>query len=144
MRSLNHVAMLGLVSILTLGSVLIAPISQSAIANPAQSQAIGTFVGVDHPTQGNARIVTKEGKNYLVLNDAFKSDDGPDLFVLLHRAQVPQSYAKQDYVSLGRLQKAKGKQWYEIPAGVDPSAYKSAVIWCRQFDVTFGYAPFKS
>lgn len=152
MRSSNHVAAISLVSILTLGSVGAVTLSQPAMAgsqsesttSKANTKQTGAFVGVDHPTLGNAHVVTNEGKNYLVLDDAFQSDEGPDLFVLLHRSQVPQSYAETDYVSLGRLQKVKGMQVYEIPADVDPSAFKSAVVWCREFNVTFGYAPFQS
>ncbi len=152
MRSSNHVAAISLVSILTLGSVGAIALSQPAVAesqsesasNSAQAKQTGAFVGVDHPTLGNAHVITNEGKNYLVLDDAFQSDDGPDLFVLLHRSQVPQSYAETDYVSLGRLQNVKGMQVYEIPADVDLSTFKSAVVWCREFNVTFGYAPFSN
>jgi hypothetical protein len=40
----------------------------------------------------------------------------------------------------GDLQSTDGSQRYEIPADVDIDAFKSAVIWCRQFNVTFGFA----
>ncbi|MEO0376376.1 MAG: DM13 domain-containing protein [Cyanobacteria bacterium P01_A01_bin.17] len=142
MRSANHVAAIGLVSILTFGSVGAITLSQPAIANQGQAQQTGTFVGVDHPAEGKAHIVTNEGKNYLVFDDAFQSHEGPDLFVLLHRSEVPESYAETDYVNLGVLQKVNGMQVYEIPADVDLSTFKSAVVWCREFNVTFGYAPF--
>ncbi|PZD71085.1 hypothetical protein C1752_08288 [Acaryochloris thomasi RCC1774] len=144
MRSANHVAAIGLVSILTFGGVGAITLSQPATANQGQAQQAGTFVGVDHPAEGKAHIVTNEGKNYLVFDDAFQSHEGPDLFVLLHRSEVPESYAETDYVNLGDLQKVNGMQVYEIPADVDPSTFKSAVVWCREFNVTFGYAPFQN
>lgn len=144
MRLSNHVAALGLVSMLTVSSVSLGYSQQPVLANQVQALQTGAFISAEHPTEGKAHIVTREGKNYLVLDEAFKSDDGPDLFVLLHRSQSPQSYAEQDYVSLGRLQNVSGQQWYEIPADVDPATFQSAVIWCRQFNATFGYAPFKS
>jgi hypothetical protein len=30
-----------------------------------------------------------------------------------------------------------------VPAGVDTSAFRSAVIWCRSFDVVFAVATFE-
>jgi hypothetical protein len=144
MRLSNHAVAIGLVSLLTFGSAGTLALSQPALANQTQAQQTGAFVGVDHPTAGNAQVMTNEGKRYLVLDDAFESHEGPDLFVLLHRSSAPQSYAETEYVNLGRLQKVKGMQAYEIPADVDLSAFKSAVVWCREFNVTFGYAPFQN
>jgi Electron transfer DM13 len=113
----------------------------NATSSPVKVLASGNFVDSEHPTKGLAEIVTQNGKNYLRLNKAFRSDEGPDVFVLLHREDLPKEYKRSDYVSLGRLQKTKGKQLYRIPTGVDITEFKSAVIWCRQFNATFGYAP---
>lgn len=98
------------------------------------------FVGAAHPTSGTARIVEAGGQSYLEFDADFRSDSGPDLLVLLHEDAVPQSYRADNYISLGRLQRVGGAQRYAIPENVDISAFKSAVIWCRAFDVTFGYA----
>jgi hypothetical protein len=46
-----------------------------------------------------------------------------------------------DYVTLAPLESFDGAQRYEIPATINPSDFKSVGIWCRQFNVTFGYAP---
>lgn len=100
----------------------------------------GVFGKAEHPTTGTAKIVMDNGKRYLELNSAFKTDAGPDLYVLLHRSSKPESYDAKSYVSLGRLVKVRGQQRYEIPANVDLKAMRSAVIWCRQFNATFGYA----
>lgn len=104
----------------------------------------GKFVAVAHPTGGTALIITEKGKRYLELDSAFQTDPGPDLFVLLHRQNTPQTYGDQDFVNLGRLQRVKGKQRYAIPDQVNLEEFRSAVIWCRQFNVTFGFAPFSS
>jgi hypothetical protein len=85
--------------------------------------------------------VTEGSQRYLVLDEAFKSDNGPDLFVVLHRANPPQDYNQSDYVNLGRLQNTSGTQKYAIPADVNPKDFRSVVIWCQKFNVTFGYAP---
>jgi hypothetical protein len=110
-------------------------------AQSAQSTVSGApFVSVSHPTSGSAKIVEVEGQRYLELDAAFRSDEGPDLFVLLHREAVPESYGEQDYVNLGRLQQLAGTQRYAIPADLDIQTIQSAVIWCKDFSVTFGYA----
>ncbi len=108
-------------------------------ATKRQSQG-ASFVSAAHPTAGSAQIVEENGQRYLEFDSAFRSDSGPDLFVLLHTAAVPSAYAPQDYVNLGRLQATAGRQRYAIPADVDIDDLRSAVIWCQEFNVTFGYA----
>ena len=107
----------------------------------APALASGSFVNSEHPTQGMVAIINKGGQKYLKFDRSFKSDSGPDLFVLLHRQDAPKQYQKSDYLSLGRLQKVAGTQMYKIPAGVDVKQFKSVVIWCRKFNATFGFAP---
>ena len=108
----------------------------------AESLASGDFVDVEHPTQGQASII-KEGNNrYLELNSDFQSDRGPDLKVILHRAEtVDLKLEEGDYISLGALQEFSGNQRYAIPDDIDLSEYNSVAIWCEQFNATFGYAP---
>lgn len=121
----------------------VSPVAQSPVTQSPVARS-GQFVAAEHPTEGTARIVTENGKRYLVFDQAFMSDEGPDLFVLLHRDQMPQTYDEQNYISLGSLQSVKGEQRYAIPDDVDLANFQSAVIWCRQFNATFGYAPFSS
>ncbi|MGB8701711.1 MAG: DM13 domain-containing protein [Thermosynechococcaceae cyanobacterium] len=124
--------------------------SQSAQSLPVpEAIASGTFVKAEQPTQGTVRIVRKNGKPVLELDATFKtSEDGPDLFVILHRSAnvlgetQPPAYALKegDYAVLGPLAKFSGAQSYVIPDTIDPAAYKSAAIWCRKFNATFGVA----
>ncbi len=110
---------------------------------------IGNFVSGEHTTQGTASITTKSGQSFIELDKSFKtSSSGPDLVVILHRSDnvigstKPPSYSlkKGDYIVLGRLQKFSGAQSYAIPKNVNLADYKSAVIWCRKFNATFGAA----
>jgi Electron transfer DM13 len=103
--------------------------------------ASGDFEKSEHPTSGKAQIAIQNGKKYLKFDSSFKSDTGPDLFVILHRQNAPKSYTKADYVNLGRLKKVSGQQMYSIPSGVDVTKFKSVAIWCRKFNATFGFAP---
>ena len=144
--SVMSLAVLGIVG--GVSSNLMLP--QSARANAMEQRLAqaatatlrsGSFVGSrQHPTQGTARIVTENGKRFLVFDGAFKTDAGPDLLVLLHKAGKPKNYNRQNYVSLGRLKKTNGSQRYSIPDGVKLDSFHSAVVWCRRFNVTFGYA----
>ncbi len=128
---------LGLASLLTL-----APLSSSIL--PLQTQpafaAEGDFVRADKNTEGSFKIVEEEGTRYLELSEDFRTSRGPDLFVLLHRQSTPESYAEEDYINLGMMDRFSGSQRFEIPEDVDVEDFQSAVIWCRQFNVTFGYA----
>ena len=144
------------VGILAIGMVTLSPSSDRSVnaelaptrsitlaqsVSAASSLASGSFVDSEHPTQGMVAIINKGGKKYLKFDSSFKSDSGPDLFVLLHRQDSPKQYRKSDYLSLGRLQKVAGTQMYQVPAGVDVKQFKSVVIWCRKFNATFGFAP---
>ena len=123
----------------------------SPITAPTIATQYGTFVAGEVPTEGTAQIITKNGDRYLELDSSFKtSNQGPDLFVILHRSDdvlgstEPPAYPlqEQDYVILGALQEFSGAQRYSIPENVNLDDYKSAVIWCRQFNATFGVATF--
>ena len=146
-RSQQSIATLGLAALMTLGTVggfASSPVAtQPAAANPASSVASaisGEFTDVAHTTTGSARIVTEGDARYLELSEEFSTDSGPDLFVLLHRSETPESYDESEFVNLGMLEQVSGTQRYRIPDDVDIEDFRSAVIWCRQFDVTFGFA----
>ncbi len=111
----------------------------------------GTFVGAEHPTRGGASIITKNGRSFLQLDSAFKtSSQGPDLVVALHRSGDVLGMSKApnyplkggSYVVLAPLKKYNGAQTYAIPANINLANYRSAVIWCRKFNATFGVARF--
>lgn len=117
--------------------------AQSTLVTDAKTatEKSASFVdGTGHSVTGGAKVIEEAGQRYLELDSDFRTDSGPDLFVLLHRETVPISYADSDYINLGRLQRVARTQRYLIPADVDISAFRSAVIWCRQFNETFGYA----
>ena len=112
----------------------------------------GTFVAGEHPTTGTASVVNKNGKSFLELDRSFKTSNmGPDLVVILHRSDnviastKPPAYPLRqgEYVILAPLKKFSGTQSYAIPNNINLTDYKSAAIWCRKFNATFGAATFK-
>jgi hypothetical protein len=125
------------------------PIAQTMTSTKPEALKYGTFASGEHPTQGTVRIISQNGKSFLELDQGFKTSNlGPDLVVALHRSSdvlgstKPPSYPLKsgDYIVLAPLRKFSGAQRYAIPANVNLANYKSAVIWCRKFNATFGAA----
>jgi hypothetical protein len=105
--------------------------------------ASGPFQSLEHATGGRALILEEaDGTRFLRFED-LETSNGPDLHVYL--SEVPASddwYAYGErFVDLGKLKGNIGDQNYEIPAGVNLSKYRSAVIWCKRFSVGFAVAP---
>lgn len=108
------------------------------------AQAGGQFVTVeqDHATTGTARIVTENGQRYIEFDAAFDTARGPDVNVVLHKgAEIPVNLTEGDYVTIAPLQSFTGAQRYLLAADVNLNDYQTVGIWCREFNVTFGYAP---
>jgi len=102
----------------------------------------GKFVKAEHPTQGTVMLVNEGGKSYLAFDQTFKTDAGPDLYVILYRTGQPPTTGikEKDYVRVAKLQKVSGAQRYALPQSVKPGNFSSVAIWCRKFNATFGYA----
>jgi len=156
---LNKLAGLGIASIVLFSSVgqlalnaqsasAVLPKQATTVAAKSQSLiASGSFVTTeqDHPTNGMAKIVEKNGKRYLEFNKGFTTARGPKVRVVLHRkGNVPVKLNKQNYVTLANLKSFDGAQRYEIPANFDLDDFKSVAIWCEEFNVTFGFARLQS
>jgi Electron transfer DM13 len=152
---LQHITLLTIVTSLNLGLNLASVESafslqkgnQTHLQTPVtkiatQLSQTAMFQAGEHPTQGNVRIITYNGKPYLEFDKSFRTDNGPDLFVILHRDRTVPIYGikQKDYKSIARLQKTKGTQRYAIPNNVNLADFKSVAVWCRQFNATFGFA----
>jgi hypothetical protein len=101
-----------------------------------EKKADGMFMGSDgHMAAGKAEITEgMGGKTVLKLTD-IHVDKVPDGYVYLTRGGD-----RMNGVSLGKLEQFMGTVEYPIPMGVDPHAYDTVVIWCRQFKVEIGRA----
>lgn len=155
---LKYLAIVGLVSIFTISGAPGKAVNQSS--QPAKTTVVGTakqsaqstilksgsFMPAEHPTEGTAQIVSQGRKRYLEFSQTFQTDEGPDLYVILHRDDnLPiTGLRSQDLVIIGRLQKVKGSQRYRIPNNIKLANFRSVAIWCRQYNANFGYARFTS
>ena len=156
LKSLQAIGLTSALLLSTLGAVVVSPQAQAnsfarstrLVANQqstAKVVAEGQFVTVeqDHPTEGQAQIIEEDGQRYLKFDDNFTTARGPAVEVLLHRNNsVAVNLEEGDYITLAKLQSFDGAQKYLIPDDLDLNEYQSVVIWCQQFNVTFGYAAF--
>lgn len=133
-------------------SVANSPSPQTAQSSQLLVLRSGEFVDGEHPTQGIVRIVKQNTQRLLELDQTFTtSTSGPDLVVILHRladvigSTIPPAFPikEGDYVLLAPLKSYSGTQSYLIPANLNLDDFKSAVIWCRRFNATFGAATLK-
>ena len=149
----NRLASGALASVVLFGSIGTAVINpEASLAKPSANStqpttqtvlARGSFVNVEqgHPTSGAVRIVTENEQRYLEFEQGFKTTNGPDVKVILHRDSiVPLNVNEQDYITLAPIQSLSGAQRYALPADLNLEQFQSVAIWCEQFNVTFGYA----
>ncbi len=107
--------------------------------------ATGTFTDADdiHKGSGDALLYRLNDGSHLLRFENFRTTNGPDLVVYLASHGAPASagdVTDAGFLSLGKLKGNVGNQNYRIPANVDISAYRSAVIWCELFGVLFSPA----
>jgi len=100
----------------------------------------GMFRGADdfHFGRGDALIIETEPGKYVLRFENFSVRNGPDLYVYL--SEDPNGKDVKEMLNLGRLKATDGAFNYEIPANVDVSKVKSAIVWCKQFSTLFAHA----
>ena len=101
--------------------------------------ASGPFIDRSHPTSGTAEVLNDGTEQRFLRFEDFRTDNGPDLNVYLS-TNGPEENVGDDYIDLGDLKGNIGSQNYEIDPSVDLSRYKTVVIWCVRFGVSFGAA----
>ncbi|MET9272756.1 DM13 domain-containing protein [Kribbella sp. NPDC003557] len=124
------------------------PASQSAPSTspPARVLLTGKLISHEHGTSGTVSVLAlPDGSRFLRIEN-LDTSDGPDLKVWLSDAEVISGKAGWHvfddgrYRSLGDLKGNHGNQNYPIPGAVRLEDFRSAVIWCDRFNVSFGAA----
>jgi len=117
----------------------------AALNSEPEALYTGKLEGKAHPTSGRATIYKSyDGKQYLRLSD-FTTSNGPDVHVLLVRAEdkaLGQEIVKGDLdgLELGSLKANQGDQNYDLPATADLNQYQAVAIYCERFHAIFGAA----
>ncbi len=107
----------------------------------APTVATGAFQGTDefHFGNGTASIIEIEPGRYHLRLEDFSVRNGPDLYVYL--SPDASGYTK-DSLEVGLLKATDGSFGYDLPDGIDPARFQSAIIWCKQFSHLFATAAF--
>ena len=103
--------------------------------------ASGELMGVDsfHTGSGDVLLVSDPDGNLILRFQDYAVRNGPDLFIYL--TPDPDGDVHADgAVDLGEIRATQGFVNYEVPADVDPTTFRAAVIYCRAFSVTFAVA----
>ena len=123
-----------------------APIDERAgnALTGSQVLASGEFQELDalHYGAGRATIYELIDSTRILRFENFSSARGGDVRVYLARDPQPLSLLQlgDDFLDLGRLKGSVGDQSYFLPADRDLSGYRSAVVFCRQFNVSITVA----
>lgn len=136
------------VAILMLAILGAGQAASAASDKESQTVASGQFYGAsNHRARGTAALIRTSDGGYAVRLDGFLSDPGPDIYIILSTAEAPRTsrdIKAGRYITLGRRKGETGAQSYDLPITVDPGAYRSVAIWCRQYSILFGAAPLES
>jgi len=128
-RLTSVLAGLALVAVVALGS---------GAAYASEVLWIGSFKGTTgHKSSGQVKIVKDGGTTKVVFGKNFKLDGAPDPKI---------AFGKNGYVRgtiFTKLNKLKGAQEYNIPAGTDLTKFNQVWIWCEKFDVPLAFAKLK-
>ncbi len=122
------------------------PVGGQPVETPPERLVLasGGFGSLEHGTTGRAIVVElADGRRFLRLED-LDTSNGPDLRVYLTDQPLSDDWYVWDdgeVVDLGALKGNVGSSNYEISAGLDLSRFRTAVVWCRRFEVGFGVAP---
>ncbi|MDQ6858405.1 MAG: DM13 domain-containing protein [Chloroflexota bacterium] len=120
-------------------------VRSTLVETPAESGAVtvrsGELVKISIADYGTGTVrIVRTGTTQALRFESVDIAGAPDVYVYLSDKTdgTPGSF-----IDLGRLKATNGTFSYAIPAGVDPAAIRSVVLWCRQFSVTITYANFR-
>ena len=96
--------------------------------------------------KGAWSIEQRADGNYLILDDAFKTKNAPDLKFFVSKkgfGSINGKNATDSAVLISELKSAKGGQEYKIPSNINLSDYSSLVLHCEQYSKLWASTPLK-
>jgi hypothetical protein len=118
----------------------------SVAPKKTQTLLTGQLITHEHETSGTVAVLELPDGSRVLRIENLDTSDGPDLKVWLSDAEVVAGRAGWHvfddgrYRSLGSLKGNHGNQNYPVPADVRLEGFRSVVIWCDRFNVSFGAA----
>lgn len=130
--------MIALVSI-PFGEALASPATEAHAVETSVGH--GEFVKNRYKLEGNWEIRNVAGQTEIRFSDGFKTKNGPDVKLFL--SPLPISDVRADTLlensfNIGVLKSNSGAQTYIVPSDVNLTDYKSVVIHCEAYVVTWG------
>ena len=117
----------------------------TAAPAPASAPATGTFNHQAGPdtVSGSATLgKTQAGSNVLRIT-GLDATPGPDLYVYLSRVESPNGLQSTAGLLVSQLKSSKGDFTFTLDPALDLSQFRSVVVYCRSFNIVFGYANLK-
>lgn len=116
----------------------------AVVAVPPAASAVrgGAFnhtPGFDTVSGTAALGKTADGLSVLRLS-GLDSTPGPDLYVYLDRIESPAGAQAASGLEVAALKTYRGDFTFPLEAGLDLSQFKSVAIYCRSYNIVFGYA----
>jgi hypothetical protein len=96
------------------------------------------YVDPLHNGTGPVLIVDVGGRRFVRFENVAITN-APDIHVYLSRDSGGR-YVEANTIYLGRLTATNGSFNYELPQSTDVAAYRSVVVWCRQFATLITWA----
>ena len=117
--------------------------SSAAAPSPAASPRtiasgrLGYVDGLHHGT--GSTLLVRTGDAVVLRFEDVAITNAPDVHVYLSR-ETGGKWSETTSLYVGLLKATNGSFNYVLPAGTDLTAYKSVVVWCRQFAVLVTWA----
>lgn len=96
----------------------------------------GSWSKKSHSTSGTWKIVKNGDDHFVVLDSRFKTRSAPDLKLFLSRdtsSKLTGRNATDNATRIAKLTSNSGAQRYKLPAGLDPSDFKTLIIHCERY-----------
>jgi hypothetical protein len=124
-------------------SPLVEPPLPGMTAPGASAISSGTFYNIDKAATGKVTVYRQADGSYAVRLDDFFVSPTSDLELRFSGLDAPHNSqdvenASSDLISV--MDVTAGSLNYKVPPGVDPTKYRSIVIWCRPISSAYGAA----
>ncbi len=117
-----------------------APAAPAGTAAAPRTIASGALGYVDALHNGTGRVLLLQTGSAATLRfETVAITNAPDVHVYLSR-DTGGTWTEATSLYLGPLKATNGSFNYAVPTDADVSAYKSVVVWCRQFSVLITWA----
>lgn len=91
------------------------------------------------PNLGTMRVVSKDGRNILMLEESPSGLRSERPVLMLHKSPMPGANDISGMVEIGALKNKSGRESFPLPNTVEPRDFGSAVVYDKTQKVLLGY-----